>query len=124
MKISYVLAIAITTLGVEGNPERTPGQLRSVVENSGICGERFLHILLFFPAKHDIRFSETTSGVYQASGYGDISRDGSLWYLLYGQFNMFPSILMMSLVRFWFFAARNNPDTAPLVLWFNGGVSD
>ena len=26
--------------------------------------------------------------------------------------------------RFWFFAARNNPDTAPLVTWFNGGVSD
>jgi carboxypeptidase C (cathepsin A) len=25
--------------------------------------------------------------------------------------------------RFWFFAARKNPDTAPLVLWFNGGVS-
>ena len=26
--------------------------------------------------------------------------------------------------RFWFFAARNNSDTAPLVTWFNGGVSD
>jgi Serine carboxypeptidase len=25
--------------------------------------------------------------------------------------------------RFWFFAARNNPDTAPLITWFNGGVS-
>ncbi len=24
--------------------------------------------------------------------------------------------------RFWYFAARNNPDTAPLALWFNGGV--
>jgi hypothetical protein len=26
--------------------------------------------------------------------------------------------------RFWFFAARNNPDKAPLIAWFNGGVSD
>ena len=24
---------------------------------------------------------------------------------------------------FWFFAARNNPDTAPLTVWLNGGVS-
>lgn len=31
---------------------------------------------------------------------------------------------MISPIRFWFFAARKNPDTAPLVLWFNGGVSD
>ncbi|KAF7770895.1 hypothetical protein Agabi119p4_6869 [Agaricus bisporus var. burnettii] len=104
MKICCVLAIATTLLGVKGdterpevNPsgllhqntitvqtERTPGRLRSLVENSGIC--------------------ETTSGVYQASGYGDISYDGSLW--------------------FWFFAARKNPDTAPLVLWFNGGPGE
>jgi carboxypeptidase C (cathepsin A) len=26
--------------------------------------------------------------------------------------------------RFWFFAARNNPEKAPLVTWFNGGVRD
>ncbi|KAI0065290.1 alpha/beta-hydrolase [Artomyces pyxidatus] len=58
----------------------TPGKLR-VTENSGIC--------------------ETTPGVYQASGYGDLSSDESVW--------------------FWFFAARNNPDTAPLITWFNGG---
>ncbi|KAF8227953.1 alpha/beta-hydrolase [Tricholoma matsutake] len=58
----------------------TPGKLR-VVENSGVC--------------------ETTPGVYQASGYGDITATESLW--------------------FWFFASRKNPDTAPLALWFNGG---
>ena len=45
----------------------TPGKLR-VTENSGIC--------------------ETTSGVYQASGYGDLSSDESFF--------------------FWFFAARNH----------------
>lgn len=60
----------------------TPGKLR-VTENSGVC--------------------ETTDGVYQASGYGDLTSDESIF--------------------FWFFAARNNPDTAPLSVWLNGGVS-
>ncbi|KAG6889891.1 hypothetical protein C0995_013867 [Termitomyces sp. Mi166 len=58
----------------------TPGALR-VTENSGVC--------------------ETTPGVYQASGYGDLTATESIW--------------------FWFFAARNNSDKAPLALWFNGG---
>ncbi|KAH9958046.1 serine carboxypeptidase [Russula dissimulans] len=62
------------------NPTPTPGKLR-VVENSGVC--------------------ETTPGVYQASGYGDVANDKSIW--------------------FWFFAARNKSNTAPLVTWFNGG---
>ncbi|TBU34959.1 serine carboxypeptidase [Dichomitus squalens] len=60
--------------------QTTPGKLR-VVENSGIC--------------------ETTQGVYQASGYGDLTKNQSLW--------------------FWFFAARENPDAAPLTIWLNGG---
>ncbi|KAF8513531.1 serine carboxypeptidase [Gautieria morchelliformis] len=59
----------------------TPGQLR-VTENSGVC--------------------ETTPGVYQASGYGDLSSTESIW--------------------FWFFAARTaNPETQPLSIWLNGG---
>ncbi|KAJ7189887.1 serine carboxypeptidase [Mycena pura] len=57
-----------------------PGSLR-IVENSGVC--------------------ETTPGVYQASGYGDLTSSKSIF--------------------FWYFAARNNPSTAPLSLWFNGG---
>ncbi|KAF5356576.1 hypothetical protein D9758_008269 [Tetrapyrgos nigripes] len=56
------------------------GQLR-VTENSGVC--------------------ETTPGVNQASGYGDIATNQSIF--------------------FWFFEARNNPESAPLALWFNGG---
>ncbi|KAF8887447.1 serine carboxypeptidase [Gymnopilus junonius] len=67
-------------LATAGSSATTPGKLR-IVENSGIC--------------------ETTPGVYQASGYGDLTSSESLW--------------------FWFFAARNNPETAPLALWFNGG---
>lgn len=60
--------------------KRTPGKLR-IKENTGIC--------------------ETTPGVYQAAGYGDLTSSESIW--------------------FWFFEARTNRDTAPLVLWFNGG---
>ncbi|KAF5314902.1 hypothetical protein D9619_007517 [Psilocybe cf. subviscida] len=58
----------------------TPGKLRTV-ERSGVC--------------------ETTPGVYQASGYGDLTATESIW--------------------FWYFNSRKNPETAPLSLWFNGG---
>ena len=44
---------------------------------------------------------ETTPGVNQYSGYLSVGQN----------MNMF----------FWFFEARNNPSTAPLVTWFNGG---
>ncbi|KAF9644836.1 serine carboxypeptidase [Thelephora ganbajun] len=56
------------------------GALRFVA-NSGVC--------------------ETTSGVYTASGYADLTSTQHMW--------------------FWFFAARNSPDTAPLTVWLNGG---
>ncbi|QRW08929.1 Serine carboxypeptidase [Ceratobasidium sp. AG-Ba] len=58
----------------------TLGKLR-YVENSGVC--------------------ETTPGVYQASGYADLTANQSIW--------------------FWFFDARSHPDTAPLAIWLNGG---
>ncbi|KAJ7089254.1 alpha/beta-hydrolase [Mycena belliarum] len=44
---------------------------------------------------------ETTPGVGQISGYINIAGDASMW--------------------FWFFEARNSPETAPLTLWLNGG---
>ncbi|KAH7101984.1 alpha/beta-hydrolase [Auriculariales sp. MPI-PUGE-AT-0066] len=44
---------------------------------------------------------ETTAGVYQASGYADLDGSRSMW--------------------FWFFEARNSPETAPLAIWLNGG---
>ncbi|KIJ41894.1 hypothetical protein M422DRAFT_171706, partial [Sphaerobolus stellatus SS14] len=65
---------------LQTNISTTPGQLR-VTENSGIC--------------------ETTPGVYQASGYADLTSTQSLW--------------------FWFFESRSNPGNAPLTIWLNGG---
>ncbi|KAJ7636956.1 Alpha/Beta hydrolase protein [Roridomyces roridus] len=44
---------------------------------------------------------ETTPGVGQISGYINIASNASMW--------------------FWFFEARNSPNTAPLTLWLNGG---
>lgn len=74
---------AVSSPKVTINETITPGTLR-YVENSGIC--------------------ETTVGVYQASGYADLSTRQSMW--------------------FWFFGARSNPDTAPLALWLNGLFQD
>lgn len=45
--------------------------------------------------------SVTIRGVDQYSGYLDVGTDMHMWY--------------------WFFAARSQPSTAPLVLWLNGG---
>ncbi|KAI0708404.1 alpha/beta-hydrolase [Earliella scabrosa] len=44
---------------------------------------------------------ETTPGVNQMSGYIDVGTNMSMW--------------------FWFFEARESPETAPFTLWLNGG---
>ncbi|KAI1332698.1 Alpha/Beta hydrolase protein [Xylariaceae sp. FL0255] len=44
---------------------------------------------------------ETTPGVNSYSGYVDLNEDTHMF--------------------FWFFEARNNPETAPITLWLNGG---
>ncbi|KUI53502.1 Carboxypeptidase S1 [Cytospora mali] len=49
----------------------------------------------------DSGICETTKNVTQYSGYLDVGTDMNMW--------------------FWFFAARSEPTTAPLVLWLNGG---
>ncbi|KAF9042813.1 serine carboxypeptidase [Hymenopellis radicata] len=59
------------------------------------------------PANRSLRVTEnsgvceTTPDVYQASGYVNLTETEAIF--------------------FWYFAARNNSEDAPLALWFNGG---
>jgi len=63
-------------------PTPTPGKLR-VVENSGICGR----VILFIAHPQSCSQSvETTPHVYQASGYGDLASDKSIWFAFHCQF--------------------------------------
>ena len=99
----------------------TPGKLR-VVENSGVCGEVTLFVTHPLSYSHiwqklllvSIRLLDTV--IYlriRASGL----------YIIFSVPLYFYSICDLT-NRFWFFAARKNPDKAPLITWFNGGVSN
>jgi len=101
-------------------PVRTPGKLR-VVDNSGVCGEFFSvcggNPLLYSQFWQKLRRvfiklpDMATCLPMRASGLCCTSAG-----LPYDSHER-------SIDRFWFFAARNNPETAPLITWFNGGVS-
>jgi hypothetical protein len=61
----------------------------------------------------------------KASGYGDLASDKCIWFVFH--FGVSPGLCNFyhcPTNRFWFFAVRNNPDKAPLITWFNGGVRD
>jgi hypothetical protein len=64
----------------DASTPRTPGKLR-VVENSGVCGGVILFVM--HPLSYSHFFAETTPGVYQASGYGDLSANKSMWFVLH-----------------------------------------
>ncbi|KAK0460685.1 alpha/beta-hydrolase [Desarmillaria tabescens] len=63
--------------------------------NSNILGDVQLRYV------EDSGVCETTAGVHQVSGYIDVGTNMSMW--------------------FWFFEARESPETAPFTLWLNGG---
>ncbi|PBK90716.1 alpha/beta-hydrolase [Armillaria gallica] len=63
--------------------------------NSRILGDVQLRFV------EDSGICETTAGVHQVSGYIDVGKNMSMW--------------------FWFFEARESPETAPFTLWLNGG---
>ncbi|KAF2111581.1 carboxypeptidase S1 [Lophiotrema nucula] len=76
---------------------------RSMVEREGVVYNVFEHAAtgarLEFVNNSGI--CETTPGVNQYSGYLSVGTNMNMW--------------------FWFFEARQNPATAPLTAWFNGG---
>ena len=75
---SYLSRVKTLREAADANaPARNPGKLR-VVENSGICGEcGCLGATSVFTI-----LAETTPHVYQASGYGDLAANESIWFAL------------------------------------------
>jgi len=67
-------------------PMTTPGKLR-VVENSGICGKSVSYAKLLFEAEDTLTTLETTPGVFQASGYADLTATDSIWYVCDPQYS-------------------------------------
>jgi len=68
------------------------------VKNSGIC--------------------ETTPGVNQYSGYFSVGSKTFHFHPIRQKLNLIPGNESM---WFWFFESRNDPASAPLAVWFNGG---
>lgn len=112
----HVLDIDQAQARVEAASPTTPGKLR-VVENSGVCGTSN-NI-----SKHGAVLNgllETTPGVFQASGYGDLTATESIWYV---DVQILIDFFIYIVWRFWYFASRHNNNTAPFTLWFNGGMT-
>ena len=95
-------ALALSTL-VSGLPYEGKKDKRSFVERNGVKYTVFEHAAtgarIEFVTNSGI--CETTPGVNQYSGYLSVGTSMNMW--------------------FWFFESRNNPTTAPLAMWLNGG---
>ncbi|KAF2734505.1 putative carboxypeptidase S1 [Polyplosphaeria fusca] len=76
---------------------------RSMVERDGVVYNVFEHAATGARIEfvNNSGICETTPGVNQYSGYLSVGTNMNMW--------------------FWFFEARQNPSTAPLAAWFNGG---
>ncbi|KAF2873505.1 putative carboxypeptidase S1 [Massariosphaeria phaeospora] len=76
---------------------------RSLVKKAGVVYNVFEHAATGARIEfvNNSGICETTPGVKQYSGYLSVGENMNMW--------------------FWFFEARQNPSTAPLAAWFNGG---
>lgn len=89
---SYIRANALPNLDNRQLPAEPTGV--TTISSPGGAQIRFKQ-----PGKDGI--CETTPGVKSYSGYVDLAPDSHTF--------------------FWFFEARNNPESAPLTVWLNGG---
>lgn len=100
---------------------RTPGKLR-VTEDSGICGTSQALV-----ASCNTDVISTT--LHHRDNARCVSSIRVRRYILGPKYLVsLLSILSIQIThpstyRFWFFESRNSPETDPLVVWFNGGVS-
>ncbi|KAF2087953.1 putative carboxypeptidase S1 [Saccharata proteae CBS 121410] len=88
---------------VQGAPAGEADHKRSIVEKNGVTYNVFEHRSTGAKMEYvkNSGICETTEGVNQYSGYLSVGDNMNMW--------------------FWFFEARNDPTTAPLAAWFNGG---
>ncbi|KAN0094565.1 Alpha/Beta hydrolase fold [Tylopilus felleus] len=90
-----IAALAVGAASVYASPLHDSFKARQLTFQSRIQNDTNLR----YVANSGI--CETTPGVTQYSGYINIGKDMSMW--------------------FWFFEARNSPETAPFTVWLNGG---
>lgn len=101
---------------------RTPGKLR-VTENSGVCGMHFL-----FPIVGLCIMSTDPQWMVQKLHLVFtrlLDMETLLRTRVFGTFDIYSvgyQFITSYTRRFWFFESRNNAETDPLVVWFNGGV--
>ncbi|TFK52792.1 alpha/beta-hydrolase [Heliocybe sulcata] len=97
--VSYlsVLAFAVFTLGTHA----LLTQATLLTGNSKLEFRSIANPDVKLRYVNDSGICETTPGVHQMSGYIEVGTNMSMW--------------------FWFFEARESPETAPFTLWLNGG---
>ena len=102
MKVFLALPLALATSAYAA-PASGPKDKFSIFERDGAAVNVFEHAdtgaRIEFVNNSGI--CETTPGVNQYSGYLSVGENQNMW--------------------FWYFESRNNPATAPLAAWFNGG---
>jgi carboxypeptidase D len=98
LRISTALALASLAYA-----SPLPKDKRSTLVEDGVKYTVFDHAATNATVKFvtNSGICETTPGVNQYSGYISVNTGGNMWW--------------------WMFEARNNPTTAPLAAWFNGG---
>ncbi|THG99697.1 hypothetical protein EW026_g2696 [Hermanssonia centrifuga] len=99
-RIGFVL---LASLGVVINAVTLPNDLssRATFDPTILTFKSEVHTDVSLRFVRNSGVCETTPGVNQLSGYIDFGTNMSMW--------------------FWFFEAREKPETAPFTLWLNGG---
>ncbi|KAF2190085.1 putative carboxypeptidase S1 [Zopfia rhizophila CBS 207.26] len=100
---TFLLASATALASPSFAAPATTHDKRSFVERDGVKYNVFEHAATGARIEfvNNSGICETTPGVKQYSGYLSVGDNMNMW--------------------FWFFEARQNPSTAPLAAWFNGG---
>lgn len=104
--MSFFSRLCLAGLALAGTAFAAPRfthDRRDLVERDGVTYNVFEHAATGTRMEfvNNSGICETTKGVNQYSGYLSVGSGKNMW--------------------FWFFEARNNPTTAPLAAWFNGG---